>query len=342
MIKRSGVRLSLVFMVMTLWVAAPKSLAQDYYFGNFEEDVQFNGQYVLEQGAEGYAGWYDWAENPDAGPEIPSASPSTSTGVTTGVNSIAWQPNITGYHQGLAVQIQHLPEPTRNAFFDAFFNNTHIAMNVTWDNDEWFLQYNGDGWNGAQVGLAINYGPGGTYQDQSFPDVDTGNEGNRGHWDLTNYPGVHNRIVMWDYSAHKAAIQALYNSGAMNETNGWLQFMLWTNKGNFNLPVTFYIDSWRLTSLGAEGLQGDYNGDQVVDAADYTVWRDNLGATDESSINDNGDGLNGVDPADYTLWKNQFGTGGGAVGAAAVPEPAAWLLGAIVFGALAVVRRRTT
>ena len=39
-------------------------------------------------------------------------------------------------------------------------------------------------------------------------------------WDLTNYPGVHNRVVEWDYSAYKPAIQALYDAATTNETAG--------------------------------------------------------------------------------------------------------------------------
>ena len=30
---------------------------------------------------------------------------------------------------------------------------------------------------------------------------------------------------------------------------------------------------------GSAGVDGDYNGNGVVDAADYTVWRDSLGQT---------------------------------------------------------------
>ena len=86
-----------------------------------------------------------------------------------------------------------------------------------------------------------------------------------------------------------------------------------------------------------EGLAGDYNDDGTVDLADFTVWRDNLNAADESSLNGNGDGLNGVDDADYTLWANNFGM---TSNTAAVPEPsglALMLFGMVAAGAL---RRR--
>jgi hypothetical protein len=79
-----------------------------------------------------------------------------------------------------------------------------------------------------------------------------------------------------------------------------------------------------ITYLNA-GLSGDFNNDGLVDAADYTVWRDNLGAADESGINNNGDG-GGVTESDYQVWRTNFGnsSGAGALAAAAasVPEPA--------------------
>lgn len=76
------------------------------------------------------------------------------------------------------------------------------------------------------------------------------------------------------------------------------------------------------------GLEGDFNGDGIVNIADYTVWRDNLGATDESAINGNGDGANGVDAQDYVVWKTNFGMGSqDPLSTQQVPEPSSlWLL----------------
>jgi PEP-CTERM motif len=75
-------------------------------------------------------------------------------------------------------------------------------------------------------------------------------------------------------------------------------------------------------------LAGDFNGDHVVDAADYTVWRNGLGSTYTLD--------------DYDDWKTHFGEtlpGGGSAAAASVPEPATWLLclGGLLAG---VVSRR--
>jgi MYXO-CTERM domain-containing protein len=106
--------------------------------------------------------------------------------------------------------------------------------------------------------------------------------------------------------------------------------------------VNLEIESIRVMLPAPEGLPGDFNNDMVVNAADYTSWRNNLGAADESSINFNGDGANGVDANDYTLWKNSFGDMAGAgAGSGAVPEPTAGLMGLVVLGGLTGWRRRT-
>src|SRR5262249_17295199 len=65
-------------------------------------------------------------------------------------------------------------------------------------------------------------------------------------------------------------------------------------------------------SITGIGVPGDYNGNGVVDAADYVVWRKGLGATFTQS--------------DYAVWRSHFGqTAGVGAGASlntAVPEPA--------------------
>jgi hypothetical protein len=72
---------------------------------------------------------------------------------------------------------------------------------------------------------------------------------------------------------------------------------------------------------------GDYNGNGMVDAADYVLWRDALGQAGTNLAADgNGSGM--VDAADYDIWRSRFGnTLGTSVNApaatlSAVPEPA--------------------
>lgn len=87
-------------------------------------------------------------------------------------------------------------------------------------------------------------------------------------------------------------------------------------------------------------LPGDFNGDGVVDAADYTVWRDSLGQTGVGLPAD-GDHSGTVDQADYDLWKTNFGLGGGSGASAntAVPEPSPLWMAEIAATILLVTRQ---
>jgi hypothetical protein len=105
------------------------------------------------------------------------------------------------------------------------------------------------------------------------------------------------------------------------------------------IPISFEV------LAVAMGLAGDFNHDGVVDAADYSTWRDHFGDADETALNGNGDGMNGVDAGDYALWVDQFGehdqgSGGGSVGVGTVPEPGAWAL--VVVGVCLLPRRAAT
>ena len=89
---------------------------------------------------------------------------------------------------------------------------------------------------------------------------------------------------------------------------------------SITLPVSFEVL--------AAGLPGDFNDDGIVDAIDYTVWRDGLGTT--------------YTAADYDLWKSHFGetaaSGTALAGGTPVPEPSTF--GSLLLGLLALPWRR--
>jgi hypothetical protein len=98
----------------------------------------------------------------------------------------------------------------------------------------------------------------------------------------------------------------------------------------FTVTGTPGTDNYILNSLIAAavvGVTGDYNGNGVVDAADYVVWRN--GDSPDDTV------------AGYNLWRANFGntsgsgSGAGAVAAAGVPEPSSVAL--LVFGALGLL-----
>ena len=92
------------------------------------------------------------------------------------------------------------------------------------------------------------------------------------------------------------------------------------------------------------GMGADFNGDGVIDAIDYAIWRQNYGSAGPAG-DANGDGV--VDAADYTIWRNTLtppppGAGSGGLAGGTVPEPTSLVM--LVAGsllALAAQRRRT-
>lgn len=93
----------------------------------------------------------------------------------------------------------------------------------------------------------------------------------------------------------------------------WNSFSVVANSGTL-IPIT----------------PGDYNVDGVVDAADYVVWRDNVGAPAGTLPNDIDGGT--IGPQQYDTWRAHFGetlgtvAGGGSKTQATIPEPTSGLL----------------
>lgn len=110
--------------------------------------------------------------------------------------------------------------------------------------------------------------------------------------------------------------------------------------GGFSASLANSDTTLRLTAGGGGVLAGDYNGDGMVNLADYTVWRDNLGSTTAMLPGDSTPSI--VDGSDYQVWKDNFGataSSASAIGQQAVPEPSTILL-VLAATTVAALRRR--
>jgi hypothetical protein len=105
-----------------------------------------------------------------------------------------------------------------------------------------------------------------------------------------------------------------------------------------------YLDGMEQFGGGTpvEGVVGDYSGNGVVDAADFTVWQDNW-ATGFALPNEDPSASPGsVTNEDYDVWVANFGNGaasGSGSSGAPVPEPGSFTLLFLVALAAAFCRR---
>ncbi len=158
---------------------------------------------------------------------------------------------------------------------------------------------------------------------------------NGNHWLYVKLEGPN-----WNTTGIGSSLYATMNTGTPDQLS--LRREANTDAGTFNqsdLPVHFGLAAadqvdwlrvvWSdgtvqflhnvaadqfLTVSYADALQGDFNGDGIVDSADYVVWRENLGAPFTMD--------------DYSIWRSYFGTSltPGIGTGSAVPEPAALML----------------
>lgn len=141
-------------------------------------------------------------------------------------------------------------------------------------------------------------------------------------------------------------------SGVRIDVDGSGFFAISTDSGGYTIPVsgdgnyevTFSgggFSDFVTTAIVSNGenvkidylvslLAGDYNGDGFVDAADYTVWRDNLGAPAGTLPNDIDGGVIGT--VQYDTWVENYGASSATSTASAVPEPSMVILSLVGFG----------
>jgi hypothetical protein len=104
------------------------------------------------------------------------------------------------------------------------------------------------------------------------------------------------------------------NSPAMNQGSNRLSLST-DQRGPAHLRVVggqADIGAFEVQTFAGPSLPGDYNENQVVDAADYVVWRKTLGAQVSRYEGADGNGNNSIDADDFNVWWANFGRSSGA------------------------------
>ncbi|QDT68914.1 hypothetical protein MalM25_18400 [Planctomycetes bacterium MalM25] len=204
-----------------------------------------------------------------------------------------------------ALSVTHNPTWTHSLQLDTYNLLDHVRLSDTLEfdltvnsfNADWrqvFVVMQGAGLGWSQVGFDLDVGLG--IEEFATTNIVL---------DLANPNG--------DGSANwKAAAQA--SRETINANNGegawWQIHLIFQGNDLTGEPqVATIIDNMRFVG-GPLPLDGDFNADGVVDAADYTAWRDGLGGEYEQS--------------DYDTWAANYATNIANIdlnAAVAVPEP---------------------
>jgi len=146
----------------------------------------------------------------------------------------------------------------------------------------------------------------------------------------------------------EAALRFLLDNGlgqGLDGPQGLADWALWSTGAANPTSVPSFADNWNITlstmalleylegnsrtslffanlpevkaALDSVYIAGDYNGNGVVDASDYTYWRSTFGSINLLAAD--GTNLGSIDAGDYVLWRQRLSEVGGS--SPAVPEP---------------------
>ncbi|QDU58692.1 dockerin type I domain-containing protein [Aeoliella mucimassa] len=169
-----------------------------------------------------------------------------------------------------------------------------------------------------------------------------GTAGSGNGWEVMGTPSTKLIAESFLQGSSLLSIGASINLGQIFAPGGaeTLEILFHEVDGVLNPGRVDYCDN----CVAASDLKGDYNGDNQVNLADYTIWRDSLGSTGDGLAAD-GNNDQVVDSLDYQLWKSHFGQSMAApLNASAsttqVPEPASYT--ALLLTASVLACRRVT
>jgi arabinogalactan endo-1,4-beta-galactosidase len=147
---------------------------------------------------------------------------------------------------------------------------------------------------------------------------------------IHNLPHDDGEGVLWWYP--EAVVPASnYNNGATALFDSSNAACHGGGTNHCGLPA---LDAMNITLVS-----GDYDHDGLIDAGDYTIWRDTLGSTTDLRADGDGDGV--IGPGDYDYWITRYsaGAGAGAATTSNVPEPPSWVSGLGLVAAMIFARR---
>jgi len=154
-----------------------------------------------------------------------------------------------------------------------------------------------------------------------------------------------NQWHLYQWNLENAAHWDAYSGGAngqIDAPNGKVSIdSIWiTGLGD----ALIYLDNVSHNALGllaASSIAGDYNGDGVINVADYQMWRSLQGNPVTAGTKADGSGNGIIDAGDYVTWRKLLALAGNtSLNGASIPEPAALLLAAIAI--IVIPSRRTS
>lgn len=141
-----------------------------------------------------------------------------------------------------------------------------------------------------------------------------------------------------NFSALAAGGNAAFSASISTQEVGAFSVTYTLNFSDENLPGASQLGQLTLSLSGmiaAATESADFNSDSVVDGADFLIWQRGFGGTGGLTSGDaNGDGA--INESDLTIWKQQLGAS--TLSRAAIPEPGAFILGAMCAAAASIAR----
>ncbi|QDT67498.1 hypothetical protein MalM25_03970 [Planctomycetes bacterium MalM25] len=237
------------------------------------------------------------------GPQVESIDIATRTVGQTGVDPVVGLEGLSASFQGLSQQADgvlqgHDPDQQRDFVVETFFGSTAVRN---------FSRFNSPAENATGTAGALQWGFDLTPLDDYLANntlsldaievnlkVDYQTGGNRAYDLLLSYTNVSEDITLADIST---TIDG-------DKTGATDNFHVLYSPSRLGEVGDLVGDDPRTDFSGV----GDFNGDDVVDAVDYTVWRDTLNdfVVPGDGADADGDGM--ISNDDYPFWSDNYGS----------------------------------